>query len=74
MGIFPGPRDRNNPIGAIAQAHTNLTEIKLAAELLWRVGVKPSQVSLGFGFYGRSFQVRNPLITNGTLHSLPSCN
>jgi hypothetical protein len=53
-------RDRNNPIGAIVQGHTNLTEIKLAAELLWRVGVKPEQVALGYGFYGRSFELSNP--------------
>jgi len=53
-------RDRNNPIGAIVQGHTNLTEIKLAAELLWRVGIKPEQVCIGFGFYGRSFQLEDP--------------
>ena len=53
-------RDRNNPIGAIVQGHTNLTEIKLAAELLWRVGVRPEQISLGYGFYGRSFELSDP--------------
>lgn len=47
--------DAGNPIGSIVQGHTNLTEIKLATELLWRVGVPPSKVVLGFGFYGRSF-------------------
>lgn len=52
-----GVWDRNNPIGSIVQAHTNLTEIKLATELLWRVGISPSKVSMGFGFYGRSFQL-----------------
>jgi hypothetical protein len=52
-------RDRNNPIGNIVQGHTNLTEIKLAAELLWRVGVKPEQVALGYGFYGRAFELRD---------------
>ncbi|KAK4164086.1 glycosyl hydrolases family 18-domain-containing protein [Cladorrhinum sp. PSN259] len=55
-----GTWDRNNPIGAIVQGHTNLTEIKLAAELLWRVGVKPEQVALGYGFYGRSFELSDP--------------
>jgi chitinase len=40
-----------------------LTEIKLAAELLWRVGVKPEQVCLGFGFYGRSFELSDPSCT-----------
>lgn len=52
-------RDRNNPIGNIVQGHTNLTEIKLAAELLWRVGVKPEQVALGYGFYGRAFELQD---------------
>ena len=30
-------------------------EIKLAAELFWRVDVPPSKIVMGFGFYGRSF-------------------
>ncbi|GAW18020.1 hypothetical protein ANO14919_074890 [Xylariales sp. No.14919] len=55
-----GTWDQNNPIGAIVQGHTNLTEIKLAAQLLWRVGVNPDQVSLGVGFYGRSFELADP--------------
>ncbi|KAK3177855.1 hypothetical protein K4F52_009407 [Lecanicillium sp. MT-2017a] len=58
-----GTWDRNNPIGAIAQAHTNLTEIKLATQLLWRVGVKPEQVVLGYGFYGRSFELTSSSCT-----------
>lgn len=37
-----------------------MTEIKEAAELLWRVGVKPEQVVMGFGFYGRSFRLEDP--------------
>jgi chitinase len=45
------------------QGHTNLTEIKLACELLWRVNVSPSQVALGFGFYGRAFTLQNPSCT-----------
>lgn len=51
--------DANNPIGSIVQAHTNLTEIKLAADLLWRNDVPPGQVVLGLGFYGRSFQLKD---------------
>lgn len=45
------------------QAHTNLTDIRLASELLWRVGIQPSQVVLGFGFYGRSFKLQDPSCT-----------
>lgn len=51
--------DAHNPIGSIVQSHTNLTEIKLAADLLWRNNVPPGQVVLGIGFYGRSFQLED---------------
>lgn len=54
-----GAWDKNNPIGNIVQGHTNLTEIKLAVELLWRNDVQPRQVVLGFGFYGRAFQLED---------------
>ncbi|KAL4958978.1 uncharacterized protein BDV14DRAFT_194146 [Aspergillus stella-maris] len=50
-----GVWDSDNPIGSIVQAHTNLTEIKLATELFWRVGIQPAKLVMGFGFYGRSF-------------------
>jgi len=46
--------------GSIVQGHTNLTEIKLALELFWRVDVAPQQVAMGFGFYGRSFELSDP--------------
>ncbi|OQD79993.1 hypothetical protein PENANT_c040G10948 [Penicillium antarcticum] len=35
--------------------HTNLTEAKQGLDLLWRNNVKPENVVIGFGFYGRSF-------------------
>ncbi|GKT51071.1 killer toxin subunits alpha/beta [Colletotrichum spaethianum] len=54
-----GVWDEHNPIGNIVQAHTNLTEIKLAADLLWRNNVEPGKVVLGVGFYGRSFQLKD---------------
>lgn len=41
-------------IGSIVQAHTNLTEIDQALELLWRNKIEPSKVVMGLGFYGRS--------------------
>ena len=44
----------NKWIGPIVQAHTNLTEIDNALELLWRNDIDPKQVTLGLGFYGRS--------------------
>ncbi|CAH0045716.1 unnamed protein product [Clonostachys solani] len=52
--------DRENEIGNVVQPHTNLTEIKRATELLWRVGVPPDKIALGFGFYGRSFTLKDP--------------
>ncbi|KAK2803673.1 hypothetical protein FQN50_006889 [Emmonsiellopsis sp. PD_5] len=55
-----GVWDSTNPIGSIVQGHTNLTEIKTAVELLWRVKVPPSKVALGFGFYGRAFTLQDP--------------
>ncbi|ATY66444.1 bacteriodes thetaiotaomicron symbiotic [Cordyceps militaris] len=50
-----GVWDGNNPIGNHILAHTNLTEIDLALDSFWRVGVAPSSIVLGLGFYGRSF-------------------
>jgi chitinase len=58
-----GVWDRDNPIGSIVQGHTNLTEIKLATELFWRVGIAPSKIAMGFGFYGRSFTLADPSCT-----------
>ncbi|KAF9876816.1 symbiotic chitinase [Colletotrichum karsti] len=58
-----GVWDSNNPIGSIVQGHTNLTEIKRAAELLWRNDIAPDQVALGFGFYGRAFTLQDPACT-----------
>lgn len=55
-----GVWDRNNPIGSIVQGHTNLTEIQMSVDLLWRVGISPAQIVLGLGFYGRSFQLADP--------------
>lgn len=49
------------------QAHTNLTEIKLAVNLLWRNNVPPGKVVLGIGFYGRTFQLRDSAC------SIPGC-
>ncbi|KAF9775553.1 hypothetical protein IL306_006324, partial [Fusarium sp. DS 682] len=36
-------------------AHTNLTEVDLALDLLWRNDISPSKVVMGLGFYGRAF-------------------
>ncbi|KAI4115472.1 MAG: hypothetical protein LQ345_003930 [Seirophora villosa] len=41
-------------LGPYAYAHTNLTEINLSLELLWRNNIDPARVIMGLGFYGRS--------------------
>ncbi|CAJ2504125.1 Uu.00g115190.m01.CDS01 [Anthostomella pinea] len=61
-----GTWDENSPIGAIVQGHTNLAEIQLAAQLFWRAGIKPAQIVMGLGFYGRSFQLSDDT-TSGIL-------
>lgn len=68
-----GTWDSTNPIGSIVQGHTNLTEIKSAVELFWRVGVPPGKLVMGFGFYGRSFTLQTPSCsTPGCVFSGPS--
>lgn len=60
------PRNDANALlssGSIVQAHTNLTEIKLATELFWRVDIAPHKIALGFGFYGRAFTLQDPSCT-----------
>lgn len=44
----------------MVQPHTNLTEISLGLDLLWRNNINPSKVVLGLGFYGRSFTLKDP--------------
>ncbi|KAL4984435.1 hypothetical protein BDW68DRAFT_193691 [Aspergillus falconensis] len=51
--------DSDNPIGSQVLAHTNLTEIEQALELLWRNDVSPAKVNLGLAFYSRTFQLED---------------
>ncbi|KAK0625190.1 glycoside hydrolase superfamily [Bombardia bombarda] len=56
-----GTWDGTDPfIGAVALAHTNLTEIQQSLDLMWRNNINPAKVNLGIGFYGRSFTMSNP--------------
>lgn len=56
-----GVWDSSNPnVGPYARPHSNLTEIDLGLQLLWRAGVAPENVVLGLGFYGRSFTLSDP--------------
>ncbi|KAL9608377.1 MAG: hypothetical protein Q9167_006791 [Letrouitia subvulpina] len=51
-------------IGAVVNAHTNLTEIDQTLDLLWRNNIDPDKVVLGLGFYGRSFTLSDPSCTH----------
>jgi len=48
--------DRDNKwTGPFLNAHTNLTEIKEAMDLVWRNDISSKKIVLGVGFYGRAF-------------------
>lgn len=56
-----GMWDKGNKwTGNFLNAHTNLTEIDLAMDLLWRNDIDPYKVVMGMGFYGRSFTATSP--------------
>lgn len=50
----------NKETGPYVRPHTNWTEIATGLDLLWRDGVDPAKVTLGLGWYGRSFTLANP--------------
>ncbi|PGH14882.1 hypothetical protein AJ79_02744 [Helicocarpus griseus UAMH5409] len=47
----------------VINPHTSLEEISNGLDLLWRNSVPPEKVSLGLGFYGRSFKLADPSCT-----------
>ncbi|ETS75312.1 hypothetical protein PFICI_12256 [Pestalotiopsis fici W106-1] len=56
-----GTWDKGNEwTGAYLNAHTNLTEIDQALDLLWRNNISPDKVVMGLGFYGRAFTTTSP--------------
>ncbi|KAJ1323422.1 chitinase [Microdochium nivale] len=56
-----GTWDGTNPyLGPFINSHTNLTEIDLALELMWRNDIDPKKVVMGTGFCGRSFTLADP--------------
>ncbi|KAL8707930.1 MAG: hypothetical protein Q9220_007112 [cf. Caloplaca sp. 1 TL-2023] len=63
-----GMWDQHNTFtGPYLQGHTNTTEIEQGLDLLWRNGVRPNKVVMGFAFYGRSFTMSDPVC------STPGC-
>jgi GH18 family chitinase len=56
-----GAWDQGNQFtGPYLLGHTNLTQIDQGLDLLWRNEVLPSNVVMGFEFYGRSFTMTDP--------------
>ncbi|KAJ5946733.1 hypothetical protein N7454_003572, partial [Penicillium verhagenii] len=47
----------NKYTGSYLRGHTNLTEIDIGMDLLWRNNIDPKKVVMGMGFYGRSFRM-----------------
>ncbi|KAI1382677.1 family 18 glycosyl hydrolase [Hypoxylon trugodes] len=51
---------QSKALGPHIAPHTNVTEIDMGLDLLWRAGVPPAKVVLGLGWYGRSFTLSDP--------------
>ncbi|RYP24055.1 hypothetical protein DL765_000783 [Monosporascus sp. GIB2] len=49
----------NQWTGPYLKGHTDWSKIEQGLDLLWRNGVKPENVVMGFGFYGRSFTMED---------------
>ncbi|KAM5453537.1 putative chitinase [Microsporum audouinii] len=56
-GVSDAYRKPSGPLSV--RPHTNLTEIGEGLDLLWRAGVEPSKVTLGLGWYGRSYTLED---------------
>lgn len=50
----------NEFTGPWANSHTNMTEIQMALDLLWRNDISPKKVTMGMAFYSRSFTLTDP--------------
>lgn len=50
----------NKFTGPWANSHTNLTEIQLGLDLLWRNDINPKKVTIGMSYYSRSFTLTDP--------------
>ena len=60
-------------VGPYIAPHTNITEIDLGLDLLWRSGVSPDKVIMGEAWYGRSFTLEDPSCVSFLLSwSLPA--
>lgn len=58
---FHGVWDKPNRwVGPYLNSHTNLTEIEMGLDLLWRNNISPDKVVMGLAFYGRGFMATSP--------------
>lgn len=48
-------------VGPYIAPHTNLTEIDLGLDLLWRAGVQADKVTLGMAWVGGDLEICNML-------------
>ncbi|RYP19213.1 hypothetical protein DL767_009698 [Monosporascus sp. MG133] len=49
----------NEWTGPYLKGHTDWSKIDQGLDLLWRNGISPDNVVMGFGFYGRSFTMKD---------------
>lgn len=50
----------NEWTGPYLKGHPDWRKIEEGLELLWRNGVRPEKIVMGFVFYGRSFTIEDP--------------
>ncbi|KAL4723086.1 hypothetical protein ACLX1H_010327 [Fusarium chlamydosporum] len=50
----------NKWTGPWVNSHTNMTEIQMGLDLFWRDGISPSKITMGMGFYSRTFTLTDP--------------
>ncbi|RYO92560.1 hypothetical protein DL766_002359 [Monosporascus sp. MC13-8B] len=50
----------NKWTGPWVNSHTNMTEIQMGLDLLWRNDISPTKVTMGMAFYSRSFTLTDP--------------
>jgi len=55
-----GVWDKTSPEGPRMFGHTNITDIDLALNLLWRNNIPPEKLALGLAMYGRTFKLADP--------------
>lgn len=50
-------------LGPYVHSHTNITEIETGLNMFFKNGVPPHKITLGIGFYGRTFTLASSSCT-----------